>query len=122
MHPLPSDGNQAESDHVHDEGVDVIKGRACLVLTFKPNLLRQRDIPNIKVSPKSISAVYGDAVLSHTEPCIAGFRRASCSTIAYSLHCSSFLLVNQNLYYRILTIKLANQKKELQLRLQVGRR
>ena len=34
----------------------------------------------------------------------------------YSLHCSSFL-VNQNLYYRILTIKLVNQKKELQWRL-----
>ena len=34
----------------------------------------------------------------------------------YSLHCSSFL-VNQNLYYRILAIKLVNQKKEVQWKL-----
>ena len=29
----------------------------------------------------------------------------------YSLHCSSFFLVNQKLYYGILTIKLVNQKR-----------
>ena len=29
----------------------------------------------------------------------------------YSLHCSSFFLVSHNLYYRILTIKLVNQKR-----------
>ena len=35
----------------------------------------------------------------------------------YSLHCSSFFLVHQNLSSRILTIKLVNPKKELQWRL-----
>ena len=30
---------------------------------------------------------------------------------AYSLHCSSFFGGDQNLYYRILTIKLGNQKR-----------
>ena len=52
-------------------------------------------------------------------------RRASFSALRLaleaikSLHCSSFFFVNKKLYYGILTIKLVNQKKELQWRLYV---
>ena len=42
---------------------------------------------------------------------------ASVLGVARSLHCSSFFLVDQNLYYRILNIKPVNQRKELQWRL-----
>ena len=76
--------------------------------------MTKRDITTKRSTPKFTDGM-GPCASRRVSAGMVGFKGAVSSIPRVSIVVP--FLVNQNLYYRILTIKLVNQKKELQWRL-----